>query len=205
VRLITLLTLPVAALFFVTSRPMVGALLQHGNFTAEAAHTTARALMGFSIGLVGFSVYLFVLRGFYAEEDTRTPFVVNCFENALNVVLAVALVGRYGVLGLGLAFGIAYLVSAVVALVVVERRHPQFESLALLRSLAPMLAATVPAAMGAWAIGRVLGDTAGIGAVLRIATCFLVGGIVYVAMLRALRVRETTDLVDRLRGFSARR
>jgi putative peptidoglycan lipid II flippase len=205
VRLITMLTLPFAALFFVTSRPMVGALLQHGNFTADAAHTTARALMGFSVGLVGFSVYLFVLRGFYAHEDTRTPFVINCFENALNVVLAVALVGRHGVLGLGLAFGIAYLVSAVVALVVVERRHPEFGSFALVRSLAPMFAATVPAAVAAWAVGRALGDTAGIGAMIRVAACYLVGGIAYVAALRVLRVRETTDLVDRLRGFSARR
>ncbi|MFZ9696589.1 MAG: murein biosynthesis integral membrane protein MurJ [Ilumatobacteraceae bacterium] len=205
VRLITMLTLPFAALFFVTSRPMVGALLQHGNFTADAAHTTARALMGFSIGLVGFSVYIFVLRGFYAHEDTRTPFVINCFENAFNVALAFVLVGRYGVLGLGLAFGVAYLVSAVVALVVVERRHPEFASLALMRSLAPMLAATLPAAATAWAIGRAIGATAGIGAVVRTVASFAVGGLVYVASLWILRVRETTEVVEKLRGFSAGR
>jgi putative peptidoglycan lipid II flippase len=205
VRLIALLTLPFAALFFVTSRPMIGALLQHGNFTAEAAHNTARALMGFSVGLVGFSVYLFVLRGFYAHEDTRTPFVINCFENALNVVLAVILVDRYGVLGLGLAFGIAYVVSAIVALFVVERRHPEFGSLALMRSLSPMLVATAPAAGAAWAIGRALGGTAGLGAVVRTAASYLVGAVVYVALLRLMRVRETNVLVDRLRGFSAGR
>lgn len=205
VRLITLLTLPFAALFFVTSRPMVGALLQHGNFTAEAAHNTARALMGFSVGLVGFSVYLFVLRGFYAHEDTRTPFVVNCFENALNIVLAVVLVDRHGVLGLGLAFGIAYLVSAVVALVVIERRYPEFASLALMRSLAPMFAATLPAGLAAWGMGRALGDTAGVGAVVRTVASCTVGVVAYVGALRVLRVRETAALVDRLRGLNAGR
>ena len=205
VRLITLLTLPFAALLFVTSRPMIGALLQHGNFTAEAAHNTARALTGFSVGLVGFSVYLFALRGFYAHEDTRTPFVINCFENALNIVLAVILVDRHGVFGLGLAFGIAYLVSAVVALVVIERRHPEFESFALMRSLMPMLASALPAAATAWAVGRWFGDTAGIGAVTRTASSYAIGVAVYVAFLRMLRVRETTDLVDRLRGLSSGR
>ena len=205
VRLITLLTLPFAALFFVTSRPMIGALLQHGNFSAEAAHNTARALMGFSVGLVGFSVYLFVLRGFYAEEDTRTPFAINCFENVLNVVLAVILVDRHGVLGLGLAFGIAYVVSAIVALIVIERRHPAFASIALLRSLSPMVAATVPAALSAWAIGRALGETAGIGAVIRTAASYAVGLVAYVGFLRLLRVRETAVLAERLRGLSAGR
>lgn len=68
-----------------------------------------------------------------------------------------------------------------------------------------MFAATVPAAVVAWAVGRALGDTAGIGAMIRVAACYLVGGIAYVAALRVLRVRETTELVDRLRGFSARR
>ena len=205
VRLIALLTLPFAALFFVTSRPMVGALLQHGNFTADAALNTTRALMGFSVGLVGFSVYLFVLRGFYAHEDTRTPFVINCCENVLNVVLAFMLVGRYGVLGLGLAFGLAYLVSAVMALFVVERRHPEFESMALLRSLAPMLAATLPTALAAWGVGRGLGSTAGVAAVVRCVLSYVVGAAVYTTLLLVFRVRETTVIVDRLRGLSATR
>jgi len=109
------------------------------------------------------------------------------------------------VLGLGLAFGVAYVVSAIVALFVVERRHPEFGSLALMRSLSPMLVATAPAAGAAWAIGRALGDTAGLGAVVRTAASYLVGAVVYVALLRLMRVRETNVLVDRLRGFSAGR
>ena len=93
------------------ARPIIGALLEHGEFSEQAAVNTGRALAGFSIGLVGFSVYLFVLRGFYAHQDTRTPFVINVVENLLNIVFAVLLVGRYGVLGLGLAFALAYLLE----------------------------------------------------------------------------------------------
>lgn len=205
VRLTALLTLPLTLLLAVTARPMVGALLQHGNFTAEAAHNTARALTGFSIGLVGFSVYLFVLRGFYAHEDTRTPFVINAFENAINIVLAALLVGRYGVLGLGLAFAVAYLVSAVVALFVVERRYPEFASMPLLRSLAPMLVAAVLAGGVAFLVGRAIGATEGLAALARTASCFVIGVGVYVAFLRLLRVPETAALSERLRRFSAGR
>ncbi|MFM7819727.1 MAG: lipid II flippase MurJ, partial [Actinomycetota bacterium] len=72
--------------------------------------------------LVGFSVYLFVLRGFYSYGDTRTPFFINLFENALNIALAVVLVERFDVLGLGLAFSFAYLISSVVAFFALRRK-----------------------------------------------------------------------------------
>jgi len=73
--------------------------------------------------LVGFSLYLFALRGFYSHSDTRTPFFINVGQNSLNVVLAIPLANRFDVLGLGLAFAISYLVFAVVAVEAMSRRH----------------------------------------------------------------------------------
>ena len=64
-------------ILFVLRRAIVGAFLQHGEYTPAAADNTSRALAGFAIGLIGFSIYLFALRGFYAHQDTRTPFVIN--------------------------------------------------------------------------------------------------------------------------------
>jgi Na+-driven multidrug efflux pump len=59
------------------------------------------------------------------------------FENALNIVLAFALVDRYGVHGLGLAFAVAYLVSAVVAVTVLRREHGTPNLVGLLRARSP--------------------------------------------------------------------
>jgi putative peptidoglycan lipid II flippase len=115
------------------------------------------------------------------------------------------LVGRHGVLGLGLAFGLAYVISSIVALVVIERRYPEFASLALLRSLAPMLASALCAGGAAWALGRAVGSTSGVGALVRTALSFGGGSVVYLLLLRALGVPETARLVERLRGVSAER
>ena len=142
VRMIALLTIPAGVGIFVLRRPIVGALLQHGEYGAADALATSRALGGFALGLVGFSVYLFVLRGFYAHHDTRTPFVVNVFENVINVVLAIILVDRYGVLGLGLALALAYLVvGGVGAADHAATRCRGSRSATILRSLWPMLLA----------------------------------------------------------------
>jgi len=118
----------------VFAEPVVRVTLGWGEFGESAVTNTARALTGLSVGLVGFSLYLFVLRGFYSHGDTRTPFLINCAENALNIVLALVLAPRYDVLGLGLAFSLAYLVSAVVALEVLHRKHSTPRLVALLTS-----------------------------------------------------------------------
>lgn len=199
VRMIALLTLPFSFLMLVTARPVIGALLQHGNFSADAALNTSRALMGFSLGLVGFSVFLFTLRGFYAHEDTRTPFVLNLLENVLNIVLAVIFVPHFGVLGLGLAFAVAYLLSAVLGLAVLEAKTPQFEMRAMLRSLLPMLLSAVVAAEIAWMVGRAFGDTAGLGAFIRVIASYLFGLGAYVGLLSVFKVPETHQLMRRLR------
>ena len=79
---------PAAVGYFVLSRQIVVGLLEHGLFGHSDAVLAADTLAGFSVGLVPFSVYLYTLRGFYTLRDTKTPFIVNCLENALNIVFA---------------------------------------------------------------------------------------------------------------------
>ncbi len=122
-RYIILLMTPAAVLFVVLAQPMVGVLVR-GGFHAHDAAVTADTLQALSIGLVAFSVYLYALRGFYALADTRTPFIVNAFENALNIGLAVVLFPSLGVQGLALAWSGAYTVAAILALFMLRRRMP---------------------------------------------------------------------------------
>src|SRR5581483_7655832 len=101
---------------------VVGLLLQRGMLTPAEAGATATCVALFAIGLLPFSAYLYALRGFYALHDTRTPFVLNCWENLINVVLAVALYPWFGVQGLVFAFSVAYAVAAIMALRSLSRR-----------------------------------------------------------------------------------
>jgi len=194
VRVIALLTLPFTLLLAVGSRPVIGALLQHGNFTAEAAHDTARALAGFSVGLVGFSVYLFVLRGFYAHEDTRTPFFINVFENALNVVLAIVLVERHGVLGLGLSFGIAYMVASVVVLWLLHTKYHAIQWGKISSMLWRTIVASSLMGAGVWILERLLHPKSGMSQIAELFLCVTGGFLIYVMALVMLRVPEMQNL-----------
>jgi putative peptidoglycan lipid II flippase len=185
-----LLTIPAGVGMFVLRRPIIGALLERGQFDAADAANTSRALAGFALGLGAFSIYMFTLRGFYAHKDTRTPFVINVVENVINIVLAIVLVGRYGVLGLGLAFAIAYVLSSCWALVVLGYKVPGFSPRSIAVSLAPMLLAALLMGEAVWFVAQWVGGNAGAGAAIRLIVGAAVGVIVYLAVLIALGAPE---------------
>jgi putative peptidoglycan lipid II flippase len=201
IRLIALVTLPAGFGLFVLRRSIIGAAFQHGNVTAQDALNTSRALGGFALGLVGFSIYLFVLRVFYAHRDARTPFVINLFENAINIVVALFLVARYGLLGLGISFAVAYLLSAVWAMQVASYKVPGFELRGILLALSRMLLASVVMAEAVWIVARSVGGNVGAAAVVRVVAGTTVGAVVYLGMLLALRAPE----LDQLRARFSRR
>lgn len=199
IRLIALVTLPAGLGLFVLRRAIVGAAFEHGKFTAANSLNTSRALAGFALGLVGFSVYLFVLRIFYAHQDARTPFVINVGENALNVVLALLFVDRWGLLGLGLAFGLAYLVAAAWALQVLHYKLPSFPISRVAASLWRTALAGLVMAEIVWAVARVVGSNAGSGAVVRVVVATIVGTVAYAAALAVLGSPELDELRARFR------
>lgn len=190
-RLLWLLVLPAAAGYLILARPIVGSLLQRGALTPGAADATASVLVALAVGLPGFSVYLYVLRGFYALGDTRTPFLLAALENILNVAFALALSPRFGVVGLAVAYSIAYAISAVLALIVLGRRVGRLADgrtakvlirvgAAVLVMAVAVIAVGAPLRSRPWLVQTVLGVATGIAA--------------YGAMALILHVPELQDL-----------
>ena len=200
IRLTALVTTPAAFGMFVLARPLVAMLLQHGSFNSLATQNTARALSGLAVGLAGFSIYLFVLRGFYANNDTRTPFWINLFENVLNIVFAILLVGRFDVLGLGLAFSLAYLISAVVAMFVMQRKSRGFSAHSLLAGLIPILISAGVMAICVRLASMLFTNhesAVGLNAAIQVLSGSLIGVTIYIAMLYLFHVSEVRKLFHR--------
>jgi putative peptidoglycan lipid II flippase len=201
-RLMMLSILPAAAGLAVLASPVVSLLLERGALTSEQAGLTADCVALFALGLVPFSLYLYALRGFYAVHDTRTPFVLNCWENLINVVVGVALYPWLGVQGLALSFSVAYAVAAVMALRSLSGRAG---GLGLdLRSRQVLARTAVAVVVMTLAVRLVVMALPGRPATLVEATVGVVVGVaVYAGALSAMRVREVAEIVRRLRGRRA--
>ena len=197
-RMTALFTIPAGVGIFVLRQPIIGALLQRGEFSADDADAAQRALAGLALGLGAFSIYLFVLRGFYAHKDTKTPFKINVVENLINIVLAFVLVDRYGVLGLGLAFAIAYVMSSLWAMQVLSYKVPGFAVAPVLVSIARMILAAVLMAEAVWLVTQSVGGNSGADAVLRLLAGGTIGVAVYAGALIAMRAPELDWVRHRL-------
>src|SRR5262249_6628803 len=197
-RYLIVLTLPASVLFAVLAQPMIG-VLTIGKFTVHSAQVTGDTLQLFAISLVAFSLYLYTLRAFYAMADTRTPFLLNLGENALNIVLAVALWGPLGIQGLALAWSISYFVAAAASFVVLRRRvgagmgagAVAAATRAALGSLLPAFVAIVLAAA--------IGDEPARRSLAATIVATTAGGLAYVLVLAATRSEELGAIVGMVR------
>jgi len=122
------------------------------------------------------------------------------FENLINIGLAVVLAGRFGVLGLGASFAIAYTVSSVFALQVLSYKVRGFSAVAILGSLWRMALAAVVMAEVMWVVARFVGDDEGFGSLARVTVAGTTGVAVYLVLLTVLGVPELTQLRTRLRS-----
>jgi putative peptidoglycan lipid II flippase len=177
---------------------LVNVLLGRGSFTAADAAGTAETLAWFAAGLVFFSVYLYALRGFYALHDTKTPFLINVGENVVNIVLAFALVDRYGVKGLAAAYSAAYLLAAIAALAALRARVGGLGGRLLVAPVARMGVAAAVMGGVVLVLARTVGGSTGTDGVVRLAVSVVAGVVVYFGAALVLRVDDVRAAADRL-------
>jgi putative peptidoglycan lipid II flippase len=203
-RLIITLMVPAAALYVGLTQPIVAALLQRGAFDATDTARVAHTLLAFAFGLPAFSVYLYTQRAFYAMQDTRTPFLVNCFENGVNIVAALALFPVLGLPGLALAFSIAYALAAVGSLAIMSRRLGGLRGRQVGSTFARVLVVAAVVAAVTWAVADQLGYATPSAAILACAVAGAIGLVIAGTGIWAMRIHEYHDLRDAFRRGAGR-
>lgn len=107
INIILIITVPATIGMLVLAEPMVRIFFQRGAFDSTATIMTARALIFYSLGLVGASLRLMLNRVFYSFQDTKTPMVNGALAVGLNIVLNLIFIRFMGHAGLALATSIS--------------------------------------------------------------------------------------------------
>jgi putative peptidoglycan lipid II flippase len=199
------LVLPAAAAYLSLGTYVSTALYGWGNTSTYEAHMIGVTLQALSVGLVPFTVYYVLLRGFYSIEDTRTPFRINIVLNLLNAALAIGLFtlapARLEVPALGLALGLSYSLATLYSWHVLSRRLGGLQTYVTVRTLVRLtVAATiafVPATLAAHAISRWLGwGHLAVFAALLVGLA--IGALIYIPLSARLHVPEVGAVLDPL-------
>jgi putative peptidoglycan lipid II flippase len=111
-RLTLLLALPAAAALAVLAVPLISTLFHYGAFTANDVAMTQRALVAYSLGLVGLILVKVLAPGFYARQNIRTPVKVAIFTLVATQMMNLAFIIPLGHAGLALAIGLGACLNA---------------------------------------------------------------------------------------------
>ncbi|MFF2144886.1 murein biosynthesis integral membrane protein MurJ [Kitasatospora sp. NPDC058190] len=152
-----------AAFFFAAFGPQIAQLLfAHGAADAATTVPLGHMLQAFGLGLIPFSAQYLLLRGFYAFEDTRTPFRMALWINGINITLAVAchllLSARWAVTGMAAAYALSYAIGLLLTALRLRRRTGGLlDGRRICRTYAKLTAAATGAGAAGWLIARTCG------------------------------------------------
>ncbi|MTE20006.1 murein biosynthesis integral membrane protein MurJ [Streptomyces sp. TRM43335] len=197
---------PVGFAFVALGVPMC--LLMYSSATVDAAMSMGYTLMAFGLGLIPYSVQYVVLRGFYAYEDTRTPFYNTVIVAACNAVGSVlcflVLPSRWAVVGMAAVYGVAYAVGVGVAWKRLSRRlGGDLDGSRVVRTYIRLCGAGVPAALAGGGVAyAVLGalEPGFLGGAASLVAGGLVLGVVFVLAARRMRIEELTAMMGMVRA-----
>ncbi|MCL2728741.1 MAG: murein biosynthesis integral membrane protein MurJ [Actinomycetia bacterium] len=197
---------PAGFAFLALGVPMCGLL--YASTGTESARNIGFILMAFGVGLIPFSVQYVILRGFYAFEDTRTPFyntvIVATVNAAASAVCFLLLPSRWAVVGMAFSYGLAYAVGVGVAAKRLRARlHGDLDGRRVVRTYARLIGACIPAAAIAGAAVYVITKSLGSGAVGSLASLVVGGGLLlglFVLAAKRMRIQEMTAMIGMVRG-----
>ena len=199
-RTIVWISLPIAVIAFFTRGYVVSFISNIGNNDSNG--TIASILGTLCLAVFARSVFHIASRGFYAFQDTKTPFVVSIFAIGLTIVLSVwFFVMGWGVDGLGLAQSIGALVEIIVLLYILQKRsNNQLLDEGFWRAFARMGIATIVAGMMAFSMTKFIPLMATDNSLVITIPKFLVisalSGISYVIASYFLDLKESKPIID---------
>ena len=193
-RLTIMLTLPAALALGMIAVPLLSTFFQYGEFVAHDVLMTSRALIGYSIGLVGLILVKILAPGFYARQDIKTPVKIGVATLVATQLMNLAFVGWLQHAGLALAIGLGACFNSSVLFYYLRKRgiyhaEPGWAKffVKVLLALA-VLAATLWFGMGSeqsWL------SSSGWSRVLRLSALVAGGVVVYFAVLGLLGFRPS--------------
>lgn len=209
-RLVSALIIPSAVLLLATG-PWLGSLLYGygASSTAQGAALGGVASM-FALGLPAFSLFYVLLRSYYAQENTKTPFLINLGFNGLHIAIGFSLFMLFSwlgnglqVAGLALGYSISYVITCVLTWRRVGKRVPKIRKNGHLPLIARVTAVSIFAALVSYTLVRVTVTSQTDLSAPRIATEIgiftVLFSFIYFGLAKLLRISEVSALLALVR------
>jgi len=202
-RGVLFLSLPASLGLIILRQPLITLLFQRGSFDSHSTDLVAWALLWYAAGLIGHNLVEIFSRAFYALHDTKTPVFVGAVAMTLNVIFSFAFSSLFAKIGwmphggLALANSFATALEMTALIILMRRQLKGLDGANIWRGL-------IQAILGTLAMSAVLiiwlQFTSGNSVWIIAPVGIVAGGLVYAAMMFALRVPEVSMVLNAVRS-----
>lgn len=187
-----LLTLPATLALMVAAFPIIGALYRQGEYSLDAATTTANILALLVTGLPAYVLVKVLTPAFYARKDVKTPVFIAMGILLASILANFILIPRLGIYSLATVTSAgAWLNFLTLLTILYARGHFRLPRWLISRVARQLLAALAMAAalfvlrslLADWFLGSTieravgLALLVGIGGIVYFGVAFLIGGV----------------------------
>ena len=215
-RLVASFIVPIGVILMVIGPGIAVLLFGYGAATPAQAALMGSIVSVFMVGLLPFSLWYVVLRGFYALEDTRTPFWISVAFNVATLVVAIPLfystTGGVQIAMLALGYVVGFWVAFVLAWFLLARklrkRGAGWKSLSIgstVRSLLRMvlagtIALLIMAIVQYLLVNFLIGNSTHFAVLINVIVVVAVGSGTYLLLARLLRITEVSESLALITG-----
>lgn len=142
-RQILFFIIPCTIIVLLLRAQIVRVVLGTGAFDWNATIVTARTLAFFALSLFAQCLLPLLARGFYALQDTWTPFLSSLATTLMTILAALYYKDIYGISGIALAFSIAMIAQLAILWLILRQKLGTLDEGRIVRSLIKISAAAV--------------------------------------------------------------
>lgn len=159
-RQVLFFVIPISVLIYVLRAQIVRVILGAGNFDWEDTIMTFTTLGYLSISLFAQALIPLLARSFYAVQNTKTPFYVALFSEAINIGLVFLLIGKFQVLGLAIAFSVSSAINMFLLMIFLRKSVGRIDGKRISEAVFKIVIASVGAGAAAQ-FGKIIVGTRG--------------------------------------------
>lgn len=181
-KLITVIILPVMAVFIVLSKPIISILYQHGDFLLEDTIRTGGALSCYALGMIGMAYNEILSKAFFSMQNSKTPMVNAIISMIANIVAAYSLAPIWGISALAVSTALGSSVNALLNYICITKEYKNLLTKSDFLNILKIVAVTLVMMMVMLCLYNVLSGYFELGlpgGIIMCALCGIAGVLIY--------------------------
>lgn len=203
IGMVTIVAVPLVFGLAALGTPVLNVFLRNGKFTKEAAELTALCLKYLCFSALAFSLIDILSKVYFSTRDTLTTMINGFITVVMTVIFTIILEPNLGVTGIVLAQVLSLSITVISLFIQLNIKQKGLEYKKIIVDFIKTIISGFLMAIAVTMVYNLLEGILGlgkIGVLLGIGLSTIVGAVVYMLLMKALKVEEYNTVINMMFG-----